>query len=299
MANRRKKLRQRIERDRARRAQRSAGPGQLPGSQLAHMHDEGKDQDEANDDANCSSDSSDGESLGSFESDALASMDFDELQARLAANEAKERKTGKVPGIEESEAAHVRRTEYASLAQSKMGKQQQLDELANRVAKEQAGAAAVRERFEAALSDEQAHMQNWQAVDATLHNAELNRSTHVSQKVKAQELALEKAQLAEASLGELKERFRELRHREERAMRALYEAERSGQDQARALNMQAEALRQERAIWTQRIVATEADRRASFHEAQCVEQDLHLEKARKVDAQGKASTYRELLRKEM
>ena len=38
------------------------------------------------------SDSSDDESLASFDSDALARMDFDELQARLAVNDARERK---------------------------------------------------------------------------------------------------------------------------------------------------------------------------------------------------------------
>ena len=43
----------------------------------------------------------------------------------------------------ESEAADIRRTEYASLAQSKMGKQAQLDELNARVAKEQASAASA------------------------------------------------------------------------------------------------------------------------------------------------------------
>ena len=38
------------------------------------------------------SDGSDDGSLASFDSDLLASMDFDELEARLAANEARERK---------------------------------------------------------------------------------------------------------------------------------------------------------------------------------------------------------------
>jgi hypothetical protein len=37
----------------------------------------------------------------------------------------------------EAEAADIRRTEYATLAQSKMGKQAQLDELTERVGKEQ------------------------------------------------------------------------------------------------------------------------------------------------------------------
>lgn len=299
MANRRKKLCQRIERDRARRAQRSAGSGHLAESQFAHARGEGKGQQEEIDDPNSSSDSSDVESLASFQSEALASMDFDELQSRLAANEAKERKTGNPPRIEEAEAAHVRRTEYASLAQSKMGKQQQLDELSNRVVKEQAGAATVREQLEAALIDEQAHLQNWQATDTELREAELNRSTHVSQKAKAKELALEKAQLAEASLGELKERYREVRYREERTMRAVNEAERSGKDRARALNMQAEALRRERAVWTRRIITSEADRRALFCEAQHVEQGLRLENVRRIEVRGEATRYRELLRNEL
>ena len=72
-------------------------------------------------------------------------------QARLAANDAKEKKEMTLFTSEgekgalaaEAEAADIRRTEFASLAQSKMGKQAQLEELTGRIAKEQAGAAQV------------------------------------------------------------------------------------------------------------------------------------------------------------
>ena len=72
MANRRKKLRQRVERDRARRAQRTAGAGGalLPGKN----GEDGNDADSphhAEDGNDTDSDGSDGESLASFDSEAL------------------------------------------------------------------------------------------------------------------------------------------------------------------------------------------------------------------------------------
>ena len=95
-------------------------------------------------------------------------MDFDELQARLAATEAKERKIFGYSKTDvarsEAEAADIRRTEFASLAQSKMGKHAQLDELTARVEKEQASAMEVRGRLEASMSDEQAHLIEWEKV---------------------------------------------------------------------------------------------------------------------------------------
>ena len=301
MANRRKKLHQRIERDRARRAQRTAGSG--PAGVGSPGGDDGGGGDEDGDGGGSDSDSDEsGESLASFNSEALASMDFDELQARLAANEAKDRKLGgrKVDEAKaEAEAADIRRTEYASLAASKMGKQQQLDELSSRVAKEQAAAAAMRERLEAAMADEQTHLEEWEKADAALQEAELERANVVAQKAKAKELALEKAQVAEASLEELKERYRELRRREEKMLRAVREAEASGREQSQTLDLKAEALQREQAMWMERIAAAEADRQALFGEAQHVEQRMRDEKARKVEAQGEAARYRDILRKEM
>ena len=118
-------------------------------------------------------------------------------------------------------------------------------------------------------------------------------------KTKAKELALEKAQVAEASLEELKEKYRDLRRREEKMLRAVREAEKNGEDQSRALDAEGEALRRQRQMWTERITAAESDRQALFEEAQTVEQRMREEKTRKVEAQGEASRYRELLRKEM
>ena len=79
MANRRKKLRQRIERDRARRAQRSAAYRNAPN---APGGGDGEQFDEPDENPDSDSDSDGGESLASFDSEALANMDFDELQAR-------------------------------------------------------------------------------------------------------------------------------------------------------------------------------------------------------------------------
>ena len=86
-----KRLRQRIERDRARRAQRTAGT-KINESAAATSGDHGGGEAFDEDDGDSGSDGSDDGSLASFDSDLLASMDFDELEARLAANEARERK---------------------------------------------------------------------------------------------------------------------------------------------------------------------------------------------------------------
>merc|ERR1719353_1289894 len=102
------------------------------------------------------------------------------------------------------------------------------------------------------MADEQAALQEWERVDGLLHEAELERSTLVAAKTKAKELALEKAQVAEASLEELKEKYRDLRRREEKMLRAVREAEAAGEDEQRALEAQTEALRRERAMWMER-----------------------------------------------
>jgi hypothetical protein len=292
MANRRKKLRQRIERDRARRAQRSAGyrggGGLAFDASRTSAYDGGGGAAAAEKDEDESSGDSDDESLASFDSDALGSMDFDELQARLAANEAKDRRdgVGQMAGGEhgdggdggEGQAADIRRTEFHSLAQSKMGKQAQLEELTARVEKERLVAADVKERLEAAMADEQAHLQEWEKADARLQEAEVERATVVGQKTKAKELALEKAQAAESSLEELKA---------------------EGGQQARDLELQAENLRRERATWTERIEAAEEDRKVLFGEAQRVEAQMRDQNSRKVEAQASAVHYRDLLKTQM
>ena len=175
MVNRRKRLRQRIERDRARRAQRTAGT-KINESAAAISGDHGGGEAFDEDDGDSGSDGSDDGSLASFDSDLLASMDFDELEARLAANEARERKAltpfssaSDLKQIStEAEAADIRRTEYASLAQSKMGKQSHL-ELNARVVKEEVTAASVQERLEAAMADEQATLS---VIEQQMRNGE-------------------------------------------------------------------------------------------------------------------------------
>ena len=170
-----KRLRQRIERDRARRAQRTAGT-KINESAAAISGDHGGGEAFDEDDGDSGSDGSDDGSLASFDSDLLASMDFDELEARLAANEARERKAltpfssaSDLKQIStEAEAADIRRTEYASLAQSKMGKQSHL-ELNARVVKEEVTAASVQERLEAAMADEQATLS---VIEQQMRNGE-------------------------------------------------------------------------------------------------------------------------------
>ena len=170
-----KRLRQRIERDRARRAQRTAGT-KINESAAAISGDHGGGEAFDEDDGDSGSDGSDDGSLASFDSDLLASMDFDDLEARLAANEARERKAltpfssaSDLKQIStEAEAADIRRTEYASLAQSKMGKQSHL-ELNARVVKEEVTAASVQERLEAAMADEQATLS---VIEQQMRNGE-------------------------------------------------------------------------------------------------------------------------------
>ena len=142
-------------------------------------------------------------------------------------------------------------------------------------------------------------MDEWSKVDAQLQEAELERTTVVASKQKAKELALEKAQVAEASLEELKESYRELRRREEKALRAVRDAEAAGETAKATLDAQMEALRQERATWEERLASAEEDRQALFGEAQQVEQQVRGVHARKLEAQASAAHYRELLKTQM
>jgi len=310
MVNRRKKLAQRIEKDKARRAQRTAGARAVTmGSDMAspaggarRKVDDGDDDEEdgLEDDSG-----SDNDSVSTFNSEAMAAMDFDELQARLAANDAKEKRALKryegdvaaeAVAKAEAEAADVRKTEYTTLAQSKMGKQAQIDELTARVAKEQAAAGSMKERLEGALTDEQTVMAEWDTLDGQLQEAELERATLVAAKQKAKEAALEKAQVAEAGLEELKESYRELRRKEEKMLRTVREAEAKGASESAALDQRAEALRHEREMWAERLKAAEEDRQALFKEAARIEAQLRAEKQRKAEAQANAAHYRELLK---
>ena len=105
----------------------------------------------------------------------------------------------------EAEAADIRRTEFATLAQSKMGKQAQIEELTARAEKEKHSAAMIRERLEAALVEEQQVLSQWTRLDEELQQAEVDRARLLATKVKEKEIALEKAQIGESSLEELKD----------------------------------------------------------------------------------------------
>ena len=111
--------------------------------------------------------------------------------------------------------------------------------------------------------------------------------------------ALEKAQLGEGSLEELKETYRELRRKEERTLRGVREAEEEGKRVNAELDAQAEKLRGEREAMVERLSAADADRKALFREAQQVESSLRSEKARGVEAQTSVARYRELLKTQL
>jgi hypothetical protein len=212
MVQRRKKLRQKLEKARAHREQMVGGAGQaslVTKAQAGGGQGDGRRDgrqspsvavEEDDDPTDEDDEDDDDEDDESFNSEGLASMDFDELKARLAATDAKERRAAQRDGkdaaaVAEAEAADVRMTEYQSLEQSKMGKQQQKEELQLRVEKEQAAALAMKERLEGAIADEQAVMAEWERLDSQLQAAELDRATVTAAKLKAKELALEKAQV--------------------------------------------------------------------------------------------------------
>ena len=57
-------------------------------------------------------------------------------------------------------------------------------------------------------------LRRWQHLDEELQEAEVEKATYLGAKGKEKEAALEKAQVAESSLEELKDKFRELRRQE-------------------------------------------------------------------------------------
>mmetsp|Transcript_3771 Transcript_3771/g.11170 ORF Transcript_3771/g.11170 Transcript_3771/m.11170 type:complete len:563 (+) Transcript_3771:3-1691(+) len=241
--------------------------------------------------------SSDASSLAS---DDIERMDFSELQNRLAVNEAKERRSlhagdGGAAGEAESEAADVRRLEFASLASSKMGKQAQIEELSERLDKESATAETLQLRLEAAVVDEHDVLRVWQRLDGELQEAEVEKATLVAAKQKEKEVGLEKAQLSEGSLEELKEQYRGLRRAEERGLKDLSDAEAQGLEELGRLEADAARLRAQKQGWLDQLAAAEADRQTLFGEAQGVEAAVRDEKARKAEAQSSASHYRNLL----
>ena len=258
--------------------------------------------------------------LSSLASEDLAAMDFDELQARLAQNEARELRMikkatkgdgGRWGGIgadgddgvtdetraHEREAAEVRRVEFMSVAQSKEGKRAQIGELSARVDAEKEEAAALHSRLELAVVDEQAILKKWQRLDEELQEAEVEKAAALATKNKEKEAALGRAQLAEASLEELKEGYRELRRKEEKVLREVEQAELDGQRELAELKEGHAALGRQKEMWSERLAAADEDRAALFGETQRVELEVRREKAKKAELQESAQHYRGLLKR--
>ena len=299
------------------------GGGGLPGGPLVDGGVFGADADDdegaGDDDESEGSDVSE-DDLSSLASEDLAAMDFDELQARLAQNEARELRMikkatkgdgGRWGGIgadgddgvtdetraHEREAAEVRRVEFMSVAQSKEGKRAQIGELSARVDAEKEEAAALHSRLELAVVDEQAILKKWQRLDEELQEAEVEKAAALATKNKEKEAALGRAQLAEASLEELKEGYRELRRKEEKVLREVEQAELDGQRELAELKEGHAALGRQKEMWSERLAAADEDRAALFGETQRVELEVRREKAKKAELQESAQHYRGLLKR--
>ena len=256
--------------------------------------------------------------LSSLASEDLAAMDFDELEARLAQNEARELRMikkatkgdgGRWGGIgadgddgvtdetraHEREAAEVRRVEFMSVAQSKEGKRAQIGELSARVDAEKEEAAALHSRLELAVVDEQAILKKWQRLDEELQEAEVEKAAALATKNKEKEAAWPRAAV-EASLEELKEGYRELR-RKEKVLREVEQAELDGQRELAELKEGHAALGRQKRNVERRLAAADEDRAALFGETQRVELEVRREKAKKAELQESAQHYRGLLKR--
>ena len=127
----------------------------------------------------------------------------------------------------EREAAEVRRVEFMSVAQSKEEARRSAALGARR--RREGGGGGAASRLELAVVDEQAILKKWQRLDEELQEAEVEKAAALATKNKEKEAALGRAQLAEASLEELKEGYRELRRKEEKVLREVEQAELDGQ----------------------------------------------------------------------
>ena len=125
----------------------------------------------------------------------------------------------------------------------------------------------------------------------------MDKATFLGAKQKEKEAALEKAQVAESSLEELKEKFRELRRQEEKMIKAVEAAEAEGSGLVDVLKREGAALQARKQAALERRGAAEKDRAALFAEAQGVEHQLRGERARKLEASQAAAHYRQLLEK--
>ena len=97
--------------------------------------------------------------------------------------------------------------------------------------------------------------------------AEVDKASFLGAKQKEKEVALEKAQVAEASLEELKEKFRELRRQEEKMIKAVEAAEAEGSGLVDVLKREGAALQARKQAALERRGAAEKDRAALFSEA--------------------------------
>ena len=155
----------------------------------------------------------------------------------------------------------------------------------------------LRQKLEATITEEQDILRRWQDLDEELQEAEVDKATFLGAKQKEKEAALEKAQVAESSLEELKEKFRELRRQEEKMLREVETAEAEGRDAVDLLLRESEALKARKAASGERRASAERDRASLFAEAQSVEHAVRDQRSRKAEAAGQATHYRELLEK--
>ena len=202
-----------------------------------------------------------------------------------------------VDSAAEAEAADVRQQEFFAVAQSKRGKEVQIEELSAQVEKEQQTTASLRAQLEATVLEEQEILRKWQQLDEELQEAEVDKASFLGAKQKEKEVALEKAQVAEASLEELKEGYRELRRKEEKVLREVEQAELDGQRELAELKEGHAALGRQKEMWSERLAAADEDRAALFGETQRVELEVRREKAKKAELQESAQHYRGLLKR--
>ena len=202
-----------------------------------------------------------------------------------------------VDSAAEAEAADVRQQEFFAVAQSKRGKEVQIEELGAAVEKEKATTAHLRAKLEETITEEQEILRKWQQLDEELQEAEVDKASFLGDKQREKEVSLEKAQVAEASLEDLKEKFRELRRQEEKMIKAVESAESEGRDAVDGLQRENAVLQTRKTAAVERRVAAEKDRTALFAEAQAVEREVRDERGRKAEAATSAAHYRQLLEK--
>ena len=173
----------------------------------------------------------------------------------------------------------------------------QIEELTARREKEQQATAKLRQKLEGTIGEEQEILRRWQDLDEELQEAEVDKASFLGAKQKEKEVALEKAQVAESSLEELKEKFRELRRQQEKMLAEVETAEAEGCDAVDLLVRECEGLKARKTAAGERRASAERDRASLFAEAQSVEHAVRDERSHKAEAAKQAAHYRELLDK--